>query len=145
MTLFFPDLNVWIALSVAGHSHSAEAWTWLGLLPRDSLLIFSRYTQIGLLTNQAVMGEQTLTLQQAWAVYERWLNDPRVEFYPEPQGVDVAFRAATEPLETQPATKWIGDAYLLAYAKESAAALVMFDKALYGFARKHDYAAAVPA
>ena len=73
------------------------------------------------------------------------LSDPRVEFYPEPRGLDAEFRAATEPLAMQTATKWIGDAYLLAYAKESAAALVTFDKSLYGFARKNHYAAIVPA
>jgi hypothetical protein len=49
MTLFFPDLNVWLALSVAGHRHNLEAWSWLNLLPREARLIFSRYTQVGLL------------------------------------------------------------------------------------------------
>jgi hypothetical protein len=86
MTLFFPDLNVWLALSVASHSHCPKAWRWLDLLPDDARLIFSRYTQIGLLrllTNRAAMGQQTLTLRQAWGAYDRWLKDPRVEFYPE--------------------------------------------------------------
>ena len=67
MTLFFPDLNVWLALSVASHAHCRKAWNWFNLLPDDARLIFSRYTQIGLLrllTNQAAMGEQTLTLNQ---------------------------------------------------------------------------------
>jgi predicted nucleic acid-binding protein len=100
MTSFFPDLNVWLALSVASHSHSADAWKWANPLPRETRLIFCRYTQIGLLrllTNQVVMGEQTLTLRKAWSVYDRWLADPRVEFYPEPRGVDAEFREATEP------------------------------------------------
>ena len=69
MTLFFPDLNIWLALSVAAHSHSADAWDWVKLLSDDRKLIFSRYTQIGLLrllTNNTVMGEQTLTLRNAW-------------------------------------------------------------------------------
>jgi uncharacterized protein len=68
MISFFPDLNVWIALSVGGHRHNTEAWSWLNLLPRESRLILSRYTHIGLLrllTNQSVMGEQTLTLRKA--------------------------------------------------------------------------------
>lgn len=65
MISFFPDLNVWIALSVSGHSHSREAWNWINLLPREAKLVFSRYTHIGflrLLTNESAMGEQTLTL-----------------------------------------------------------------------------------
>jgi hypothetical protein len=45
MTSFFPDLNVWLALSVAGHSHSADAWKWANLLPPESKLIFCRYTK----------------------------------------------------------------------------------------------------
>ncbi len=148
MTSFFPDLNVWLALSVAGHSHNAEAWNWFHLLSGEGRLIFSRYTQVGLLrllTNQAAMGEQTLTLQKAWDVYERWLSDPRVEFYPEPRGLDAAFREATAPFAQQAASKWVGDCYLLAYSKESRAALVTFDRALLVLARKHGYAAILPA
>jgi len=87
MTSYFPDLNIWLALSDIGSSHSVIAWVWLnGLAPNDRL-IFSRYTQLGLLcllTNKAVMGDQTLTLGEAWAVYDEWLADPRVEFCSEP-------------------------------------------------------------
>jgi toxin-antitoxin system PIN domain toxin len=147
MTSFFPDLNVWLALSVDVHRHNAEAWHWLNLLPAGATLIFSRYTHIGLLrllTNQAAMGEQTLTLRKAWSVYDRWLNDPRVEFYPEPRGLEAGFREATAPFAGKAASKWVGDCYLLAYAKHSHAALVTFDRALYDLAGKQDYPAVVP-
>lgn len=90
------------------------------------------------------MGEQTLTLQRAWAVYEAWLNDPRIEFYPEPRGMDAAFREATAPFASKPASKWVGDCYPLAHAQQSEATLVTFDRALYDFARKNGYAAIVP-
>ena len=148
MISFFPDLNVWLALSVAGHSHSTAAWNWLAGLTGDSRLIFSRYTQVGLLrilTNQAAMGQKTLALQKAWDVYERWLDDPRVEFYPEPRGMDAAFREATAPFAAKPASKWVGDCYLLAYARQSDASLVTFDKALLEIARKYRYDAILPA
>jgi uncharacterized protein len=148
MTLFFPDLNVWLALSVSSHSHTRKAWSWLGLVPDDARLIFSRYTQVGLLrllTNRAAMGEQTLNLRQAWGVYDRWLKDPRVEFYPEPRGLDTAFRQATEPCAKLPATKWVGDCYLLAFSQESRASLVTFDAALLKYARKRGCAAILPA
>lgn len=91
MTLFFPDINVWIALSDAANSHNVKAWAWLNLVAPEDRLIFSRYTQLGLLrllTNRSVMGEQTLTLREAWGVYDNWLEDSRVEFYPEPGGVE---------------------------------------------------------
>jgi uncharacterized protein len=147
MISFFPDVNVWIALSVIGHSRNSAAWGWLDRTPRGAPLVFSRYTQVGLLrllTNQAAMGEKTLTVDRAWAVYEGWLDDPRVELHPEPRNVDTAFRQATAPFSGQRASKWIGDCYLLAFAKESGATLVTFDKALLSLARKHHYAAIIP-
>jgi predicted nucleic acid-binding protein len=148
MTSFFPDLNVWMALSVAGHSHSAEAWKWLTLLPGETRLVFARFTHIGLLrllTNQAVMGDRTLTLRQAWTVYDRWLRDPRVEFHFESGNLDVAFREATAPFASRRASKWIGDCHLLACAKESAAVLATFDQKLFSHAVEHGYDAVVPA
>lgn len=147
MISFFPDLNVWLALSDAGHSHAADARQWLDQLPQDCTLLFSRYTQLGLLrllTNSAVMGDYALTVQGGWMVYDRWLDDPRVQFHPEPRQIDAAFRLATEPFSRQRASKSVGDSYLLAFAKESGATLVTFDKALVGLARKHDYAAIFP-
>lgn len=148
MTLFFPDLNVWLALSVAGHSHSRDAWNWMKHLQPDARLIFSRYTQIGLLrllTNRPVMGDQTLSLQQAWSVYDQWLKDPRVEFYPEPQGADALFRKITKPLSNKPASNAVGDCWLLASAAGIHATLATFDRALSQSARKQGYQAIIPA
>jgi len=147
MISFFPDLNVWLALSVAGHVHNAASWKWLNMVSDDSRLVFARYTHIGLLrllTNDSVMGQETLPLRGAWAVYDRWLADPRVEFYPEPRDLDAGFRAATAPFAGKPASKWVGDCYLLAYAKETGCTLVTFDRALYNLARKEHSLAIVP-
>jgi predicted nucleic acid-binding protein len=132
---------------IASHSRSADAWTWANHLPREIRLNFCRYTQIRLLrllTNQAVMGEQTLTLRKAWSVYDRWLADPRVEFYPEPRGVDEEFREATAPFATKPASKWLGDCWLLASANGIKATLVTFDRALYQHARKQGHSVVLP-
>ena len=148
MTSFFPDLNVWLALSVASHRHNAQAWTWLNVMPQEPRLIFSRYTQMGLLrllTNEAVMGEQTLTIRKAWSVYDEWLSDERVEFYPESRDLDALFRKATEPFGRKKATKWIGDCYLLAYAQATHAWLITFDRGLYDLAGKEGCPAIVPA
>jgi toxin-antitoxin system PIN domain toxin len=147
MSLFFPDLNVWLGLSVAGHTHNATSWKWLTLLPLGATLIFSRYTQIGLLrllTNESVLGEQTLTLRKAWATYDRWRDDPRVEFHPEGRELDTLFREATEPFAAKQASKWVGDCYLLAYARHSQATLVTFDAALHAYAKKLGYPAITP-
>jgi len=147
MTLFFPDLNIWLALSDAAHTHNNAAWRWLSQLRGDHKLVFSRYTEIGLLrllTNSAVMGAETLTLREAWGVYDRWLEDPRVAFYPEPRDIEAAFRRSTKPFAAKPASKWVGDCWLLAYAEEIQATLVTFDRALYEFARKQSCAATIP-
>jgi toxin-antitoxin system PIN domain toxin len=147
MTLFFPDVNVWLALSIAEHPHSQEAWMWLRTLAPDARLVLARYTQLGmlrLLTNTAVMGERPLTLQRAWAVYDRWLDDPRVDFYPESRDAGTRFRALTENFARKPASNWVGDCWLLASSAESGSTLVTFDRALSAFARKQQIRAVRP-
>ena len=59
--------------------------------------------------------------------------------------LDEEFRHATSPFDTQAASKWVGDCYLLAYAKQTASILVTFDRALLNFARKEGYRAISPA
>ena len=148
MTLFFPDLNVWLALSVVGHMHEPAAWSWLARFSEKNKLIFSRYTQLGLLrllTNPAVMGDRVQTLGEAWQVYDRWLEDPRVEFYLEPRGVDSTFRKVTKPMASLPASKAIGDCWLLAFAADIQATLVTFDIALCGHAKRLGHPAVIPA
>ena len=147
MTLYFPDLNVWMALSVEGHTQNATAWQWMRSLPMDSRLLFSRFTQIGLirlLTNSAAMGDRVLAVEQAWRVYDAWMEDPRVEFYPEPRGIDLVFREAMRAFATKAASKWVGDCWLLAFAVGADATLVTFDRALLDFARKQGHAALMP-
>ncbi|MGA3373740.1 MAG: TA system VapC family ribonuclease toxin [Terracidiphilus sp.] len=147
MTSYFPDLNIWLALSDVRNAHNAIAWAWINNLAPDDRLTFSRYTQIGLLrllTNNAVMGDQTLTLSKAWAVYDRWLEDPRVEFCPEPRQVEESFRLATLPFGDKAASKWVGDCWLLAFAQATHSCLVTFDQALCEFAQKLGHAAVRP-
>ena len=147
MTSFFPDLNIWLALSLRTHQHYSQAWNWLGGVPAGSRIAFARYTHLGmlrLLTNASVMGENVVTLKQAWAVYDRWLEDPRVEFYQEPKDLDAGIREATAPFGDRPASKWIGDCYLLAYAKQSDSALVTFDRALFDLALTQNCPAVIP-
>jgi uncharacterized protein len=147
MTSFFPDVNVWLALSVATHARNSAAWRWMRNMPADTELLFSRYTQLGLLrllTNGAVMGDETLNLRRAWAVFDRWLEDPRVELYPDPRTIDAEFRKATAPFASRPASKWVGDCWVLASAVGNQATLVTFDKALYDLSRKHGHTAVVP-
>lgn len=147
MTSYCPDVNVWLALTYQHHVHHQKAVHWLASVAHESRVIFTRFTQLGLLrlvTNQAVLGMETVTLGRAWDIYDRWLEDPRVEFYPEPEGMERSFREATEPHFHLPASKVVGDCYLLACAKQSDATLVTFDRALGEFARKNGCPAVIP-
>jgi toxin-antitoxin system PIN domain toxin len=147
MISFFPDVNLWLALSVDTHTHSSDGWRWMSSLPSDAQLIFSRYTQLGLLrllTNEVAMGDEPLTLRQAWAVFDRWLDDPRVALYPDPRSIDVEFKKATAPFASKPASKWVGDCWILASAAGNHATLATFDRALYNHARKLGHLAAIP-
>lgn len=148
MTLFFPDVNVWLALSFTSHVHASSAWQWLRDSPQDRKLAFCRQTQLGLLrllTNPAVMGERMLVLRLAWSTYDRWLEDPFVEYYPEPRDLELAFRELTQMLAPRQGSKAVGDCFLLAYASELGATLVTFDRGLYAFARKRGLAVVNPA
>ena len=147
MSLFLPDVNVWLALSDEGHMHNPGAWYWKSYLSADAKLIFCRHTQIGLLrllTNPAVMGRAVVTLNKAWHVYGLWLEDPAVEFYPEPRTIDTEFRRATQPFSSKNASKWIGDCWLLAFAQSMQASLITYDRALYEFAHKQGNRAIMP-
>ena len=148
MTLFFPDVNVWVALSDGEHTHHRSAWDWWRALPASSRVVFARFTHLGLLrllTNSVAMRDRPQTLRQAWSVYEQWLADPSIEFYPEPADIQSDFRQATIPWDDGPARKWVGDCYLLAFAKGCGATLVTFDRPLASFAKKHGFKAIVPA
>jgi len=147
MISFFPDVNVWLALSLDAHPHYPEAWRWLNAIPADGRLLLCWYTQLALLrllTNRSVVEPEPLTIAEAWEVLDRFLLDPRIEFHPEPPRLDPAFRQTTAPLEDRPASKWIGDCFLLAYAEAAGATLVTFDKALLAYSLKHGYAATCP-
>lgn len=77
-SFLFPDINVWVALTHAAHVHHDVARNWFTELPIDVRFSFCRLTQLGflrLLTAEAVMGDEVLSQKQAWAVYDRWLED----------------------------------------------------------------------
>ena len=135
-TSLFPDINVWVALTYEGHVHHAVAAEWFAALHPDGRLLFCRFTQLGLLrllTTDAVMGDEVMTQPQAWAAYDRWLQDPRVELTDEPPEIESAFRALTRL--RQPATQDWADSYLAAFANVGELTLVTFDRGLRGKAR----------
>jgi uncharacterized protein len=78
-------------------------------------------------------GDDVLHPPAAWAVYDRWLEDDRVNFIEEPPGLERRFRALTRLRQAAPRT-W-ADAYLAAFADASQVTLVTFDRAFRGKAK----------
>lgn len=123
-----PDVNVWIALTSDRHVHHPAAKSWLDGA-RDRQLVFCRITEMGflrLLTNAAVMGEDVLTPQQAWTVYDTWRADERVFFLPEPAGFSAAWRRVSQWIAGGP-NAWT-DAYLATFAHAVSAGVTTFDR-----------------
>lgn len=130
-TSLFPDINVWFALTYEGHMHHSDAADWFATLAEGATFAFCRFTQLGLLrllTAEAVMRDEVMTQPQAWAAYDRWLRDPRVELVNEPAEIETRFRALTRL--RQPATKDWADSYLAAFATAGQLTLVTFDRGL---------------
>jgi toxin-antitoxin system PIN domain toxin len=133
MTSYFPDVNTWLALSWEGHVHHAVAATWFEGVSEPSRFLFSRYSQLGLLrlvTNAQVMGDSVVSLEHAFGLYDRLLQDSRIRLYAEPHSLDQVMRASARPFSRQSATKVIGDLYLTAFAVAAQATIVTFDKAM---------------
>jgi toxin-antitoxin system PIN domain toxin len=135
-SFLFPDINVWIALTHGAHVHHDIARDWFNSLEPDTRFHFCRFTQLGLLrllTADAVMGEDVMNQVEAWAVYDRWLEDRRVSFMEEPSAIERRFRSLTRVKRA--ASKAWADAYLWAFAETAQLTLVTFDRAFRGKAQ----------
>ncbi len=127
-----PDVNVWLALTVAEHLHHRAAIAWYEQFS-DDCIAWARITQMGflrLLTNPRVMGKDALTGIKAWKLYDDWCQDPRVIWAAEPDDLDVCWRKATASGRSGP-NFWT-DAYLAAFASAAGFTLVTFDRSLAG-------------
>ena len=87
------------------------------------------------------MGNDILTTGEAWKVYDRWLDDTRIDIRHEPPELNLAFRAATRSISRQSSPKAIGDHYLRALSKVLDATLVTFDHGLASACRKARHSA----
>jgi toxin-antitoxin system PIN domain toxin len=127
----FPDINVWVAMTFAGHVHHRTASEWFYSLSESDELVFCRFTQLGflrLLTLSAVMGNSVRTQRQAWNQYDVYILDGNARMMPEPASLDGSFRRLTDLNSSSP-QHW-GDSYLAAFAGQAGVRLVTFDRAL---------------
>jgi len=128
MSLVFPDVNVWVVLTIK-HVHQKVALDWWHR--EQGRIGFCRLTQMGLLrllTTSAVMDGKPLTMKQAWSAYDVLAGDERVEFISEPPAIERAFRGLSSSAHASP--KLWADAYLTAFASECEGSVVTFDRSL---------------
>ena len=131
-SFLFPDINVWIALTVERHVHHARAAKWFGSISGSARLFFCRFTQMGLLrllTAETVMGQAEVMNQvEAWTTYDRWLQDERIGFLDEPSEIESEFRALSRSGQVAP-KDW-ADSSLAAFALTAQVTLVTFDRGI---------------
>lgn len=128
------DSNVWLAAVFTDHVHHAIARKWFEAQV-DGACAFCRVTQLALLrhlTNARIMGAFVQSQQAAWSSYEQLANDARVIFLPEPAALDASFRSLSQA--TSPSQEQWTDAFLAAFAIQSSAQFVTFDRGFKRFA-----------
>jgi toxin-antitoxin system PIN domain toxin len=133
--IYLADVNVWLAVAVDDHIHHSTALAWLER-SHPSEIAFCRITQAGffrLLTNEHVMGKDTLSPAQAWASYDRLRSNYRFTYYPEPSNMERYWRQATKDFRGGP-NSWT-DAYLAGFAAAAGFTIVTFDRAF--LTRRH--------
>ncbi len=132
-----PDVNIWLALALSGHSHHEAARIWLDGVETLACIFFCRATQQGLvrlLTTAEVMagyGIPPLTNREAWDVVDKFMADERITFANEPEGVEEAWKAFAIRENNSPKL-WM-DAWLAAFALRSGFQMVTTDKAFSQF------------
>jgi uncharacterized protein len=133
-----PDVNIWLACALSGHTHHQAARSWLDDQRTRACILFCRATQQGLvrlLTTPAVLsgyGLPPLTNRQAWSVFEQFMADDRFTFAVEPVGIEALWKDFA--LRESPSPKLWMDAWLAAFAVCSGFQLVTIDKAFTQFA-----------
>jgi toxin-antitoxin system PIN domain toxin len=130
MTFYsLPDVDVWLALASHEHVHSVNARRWWN--STKNTIAFCHTTQLGLLrllSTASVMNGMPLSIDDAWQIYERFFEDDRVTYLPEPAEAAAHFRRSTKGNNVSP--KIWTDHWLLAVAQASTGELVTFDRAL---------------
>jgi toxin-antitoxin system PIN domain toxin len=122
-----PDVNVWLAFSVADHAHHERARRYWYEESADQLA-FCRVTSLGFLrlaTNATAMGGQPLTVPQAWQAYRAFRQLPEVVLVGELEGCELWLEHWA--LGIRPLPRHWTDAYLAAFARAGGLRLVSFD------------------
>ena len=128
------DVNVLVALVAERHAAHRDVKAWWEALPATETIGIVRPVQTGLLRllcTEAVMGDDTLSLSEAWGVYAMLLASGRFALVLESPGLDVAWERLCRPFGRSP--KVVMDAYLAAFALSGGYRLVTLDRAFAQF------------
>lgn len=120
------DVGVWLAAVWGRHAHHHVTADWFG--GQEDGLLFCRTTQMGLLrllSNRAIMGEDTVNRSAAWRVFDQLWADERVLWADEPAELDAVWRTLSARDDTSH-TLWTDD-YLAAFAQTYGATLATLD------------------
>lgn len=127
------DLNFLLPVVVLAHPHHDKALAWYRNQAAGKIGL-CRVVQLGLirlLGNSLIMREQALSARAAWDLTAELLADERMEFWPEPFGLDDwlprLFRYKV------PTPSLVADAYLSAFALSRGVAVVTFDSGFRQF------------
>lgn len=132
--MYLPDINVWLALTFDAHVHHGRAKTWFDALTIEPCY-FCRFTQQGFLrlaTNPKAFGPDAVTMDDAWRLYDAFLQDPRIALANEPAGLEPIWRRYTAGFSYSPQV-W-SDAYLAAFASAASWQPVTCDKSFTQYA-----------
>ena len=127
------DVNIWMALLVPRHVHHEAADRWfVSLAPAaGGICRIVQLSVIRLLGNTSVMGADAIPAAEAWKILGQLIEDERVEFLQEPQGIEAIlpdfFRYPV------PTGKLVGDAYLAAFAMAARRTMVTTDRGFRQF------------
>lgn len=120
------DVGVWLAAVWGRHVHHKPAADWLNR--QDDMLLLCRVTQMGLLrllSNRAIMGEDTVNRSAAWWIFDQLWTDERVIWADEPGELNAVWRAISAR-DDQSHRLWTDD-YLAAFAQTYGATLATLD------------------
>jgi uncharacterized protein len=125
------DVGVWLAAVWGRHAHYPVASDWLNQQTDD--LVFCRVTQMSLLrllSNPAIMGDDSVDRSQAWRLFDQLWSDERVLWADEPDELTAVWRAISA--RDDKSHKLWTDAYLAAFAQASDLTLATLDRKLPG-------------
>jgi len=124
----FPDVNVWVALSIPSHpSHFIARNYWRN--EASAKLVFNRVTALGLVrvcSQSRTFPNGALEPGEAWERYENLIQSDSVTLEPDPDDLEAFLgKWLKAGIVT---SRTVTDAYLAAFAITAGHRLVSFDK-----------------